>query len=199
MLLVIKQSTTGIIFYVNKAPIQWYSKRQNTIESSTFGSECVGLRTAVEMNEALRYKLRMMGVPVEGPTNCFCDNQSVVKNATIPQSSLLKKHNMVAYHKVRDAMGAARVANGKLRRLPYEILSGTCVQKMCSMYLASRSMTSVWANGALCVQAKEKGGQRKRKKETGPCEPSGKQKGKRKPGHVSRQVNKKKIRPHVGR
>ena len=110
-----RRSTTGIIMFINGAPISWYSKRQNTIESSTFGSEFVALRIAVEMNEALRYKLRMMGIPILGETNCFCDNQSVVTNSVLPQSTLAKKHNSVAYHKVREsvAMGAVRIAHEK--------------------------------------------------------------------------------------
>ena len=53
--LVTRRSTTGIIFFLNGAPIKWYSKRQNTIESSTFGSEFVALKIAMEMNDGLRY------------------------------------------------------------------------------------------------------------------------------------------------
>jgi len=41
--LVTRRSQTGILIFVNKAPIVWYSKRQNTVESSTFGSEFVAL------------------------------------------------------------------------------------------------------------------------------------------------------------
>ena len=112
---VTRRSTTGIIFFANGAPISWYSKRQNTIESSVFGSEFVALKIAMEMNEALRYKLRMMGVPIEGETSGFCDNKLVDTNATIPQSTLQKKHNMIAYHKVREsvASGAIRLRHEK--------------------------------------------------------------------------------------
>jgi hypothetical protein len=35
---VTRRSHTGILIYLNSAPIQWYSKAQNTVESSTFGS-----------------------------------------------------------------------------------------------------------------------------------------------------------------
>ena len=84
----------------------WYSKRQNTVESSTFGSEFVAMKTAVEQVEALRYKLRMMGVPVDGPTSVFCDNESVFKNSTRPESTLKKKHNAIAYHRTREAIAA---------------------------------------------------------------------------------------------
>jgi hypothetical protein len=110
-----RRSTTGIIFFLNTAPISWYSKRQNTIETSTFGSEYVALKIAVEMNEAIRYKLRMLGVEIGGPTNAFCDNKSVVTNLVLPQSTLSKKHNSIAYHKVRESVAseAIRIAHEK--------------------------------------------------------------------------------------
>jgi hypothetical protein len=38
-----RRSHSGIIIFLNKSPILWYSKRQNTVESSTFGSEFVAL------------------------------------------------------------------------------------------------------------------------------------------------------------
>ena len=64
--------------------ILWYSKCQNTVETSTFGSEYCAMKIAIDMIEGLRYKLRMMGIPLSGPTSVFCDNQSVVKNMTAP-------------------------------------------------------------------------------------------------------------------
>jgi len=104
-----RRSTTGVVIFLNGTPVKWYSKRQNTIETSTFGSEFVALKIAVEMNESLRYKLRMFGVPIDGPTNTFCDNQSVVNNVTKPESTLQKKHNSVAYHKVRESVAAGAI------------------------------------------------------------------------------------------
>jgi hypothetical protein len=64
------------------------------------------MRITTELIESLRYKLRMKGVPIETPTNVFCDNQSVVTNTTIPESTLRRKHNAIAYHKVREAVAA---------------------------------------------------------------------------------------------
>ena len=78
------RSYSDIIIYVNNAPIIWYSKRQNTVEASSFGSEFVALRLATEIIEALRYKLKYFVVPVEGPVDVFCDNKSVVGNSSIP-------------------------------------------------------------------------------------------------------------------
>ena len=59
-----RRSHTGIIIFVNSAPIVWYSKRQNTVESSTFGSELIALKQAVDMIEGLIYKIRMFGIPI---------------------------------------------------------------------------------------------------------------------------------------
>jgi hypothetical protein len=60
----------------------------------------------VEMMESLQYKLRMMGIPIDGPSNTFCDNKSIVTNATTPTSTLKKKHNSIAYHRVQEAVAA---------------------------------------------------------------------------------------------
>jgi hypothetical protein len=73
--------------FVNKALVMWYSKQQNTVETSTFGSKFVAMQIGTEMIEALHYKLRMFGVPIDGPANVFCDNGSVVNNTTLPEST----------------------------------------------------------------------------------------------------------------
>ena len=43
------------------------------------------------------------------------DNEAVVKNTTLPSSSLKKKHNAVAYHKVREAVAAEIVLVAKVK------------------------------------------------------------------------------------
>jgi hypothetical protein len=110
--LMTRRSHTGIIIYLNNTPVIWYSKRQNTVETSSFGSEFIALRIAVEMNEGLRYKLRMFGVPISEPTDIFCDNKSVVTNASIPSSMLGKKHNAICYHRVRESQAARTIRVG---------------------------------------------------------------------------------------
>jgi hypothetical protein len=110
---VTRRSHTGIFIFVQNAPIIWFSKKQNTVEAATFGSEFVALRICKEMIVALRYKLRMFGVPIEGPANVFCDNRGVVKNVSIPESTLMKKHNAINYHAVREAVAAGILRVGK--------------------------------------------------------------------------------------
>ena len=74
-----RKSQTGVLIFVNKAPIHWYSKKQNTVESSTFGAEFCAMKTALEMIEGLRYKLRMFGIPIDGPANVFVTMKLPIK------------------------------------------------------------------------------------------------------------------------
>ena len=110
---VTRRSHSGIIIFVQNAPIIWFSKRQNTVECATFGSELVAQRICKDLIVALRYKLRMFGIPINGPANVFCDNRGVVKNLSIPESTLLKKHNSINYHAVREAAAAGILRVGK--------------------------------------------------------------------------------------
>jgi hypothetical protein len=66
-----------------------------------------------ELIVALRYKLRMFGVDIDGPANVFCDNRGVVKNMSIPESTLMRKHNAINYHAVREAVAAEILRVGK--------------------------------------------------------------------------------------
>ena len=50
----------------------------------------------------LRYKLRTMGIHVEGCTYIYGDNQSVLANTMEPHSQLKKESNTVAYHHCRE-------------------------------------------------------------------------------------------------
>ena len=139
--LVNRRSHTGVIIFVNMAPITWYSKRQGTVEASTFGSEFVALRVGMEMNEGLRYKMRMMGIPLMGPSNVLCDNKSVVDNSSLPESQLKKKHLSIAYHYVREccAKQAARIAfeptDTNLADLCTKVLGPTRRKELCQRLL----------------------------------------------------------------
>ena len=104
--LITRRSVTGYIIFIGKSIIKWYSKRQNTVETSTYGSELVAMRIALEAILEIRYKLRSMGIKIEPTSTILCDNMSVIYNTQFPTSSLKKKHNAVAFHKVREAIAA---------------------------------------------------------------------------------------------
>ena len=87
----------------------WYSKRQNTVESSTFGAEFVALRIATEMINLFRYKIRVFEIPLDCPANVFCGNEAVYGNATFVESKLKRKHNSICFHLVREAVAAVKM------------------------------------------------------------------------------------------
>ena len=97
-----RRSRTGFFIFINSAPIVWFSKRQTRIENSVFGSEFIAMRTGLETVQGLRYKLRMMGIPVNTPTYIYGDNMSVIHNTSKPESVLRKKANSVCYHYIRE-------------------------------------------------------------------------------------------------
>ena len=103
---VTRRLVTGILLLLNNTPVRYISKRQKTVESSTYGSELVAARLATELVMETRCMLRDLGVPIDGPTVMFGDNMSVVLNTSVPSSMLKKKHNSIAYHIVREAIAA---------------------------------------------------------------------------------------------
>ena len=78
-----------------------------------FGSKFQAMKNAVELVEALRYKLRMFGVPIEEATNIFCNNKAVYKNTSLPESTLKENHHSIAYHRCREAVAAGTVRVAK--------------------------------------------------------------------------------------
>ena len=98
------RSATGIIHLLNKTPIGWFCKRQGTVETATYGSEFVAGRIAVEQIIDLRTTLRYFGARLAGPSVMFGDNKAVVDSGMIPSFRLKKRHNILAFHRVREAV-----------------------------------------------------------------------------------------------
>jgi hypothetical protein len=118
-----RRSRTGFFIMMNQAPIVWYSKRQPTVESSVFGAEFVAMKNGMEAVRGLRYKLRMMGVPLLGPSLIYGDNMSVIHNTQRPESMLKKKSNSICYHAIREAvaMGEIKTAHVSTHENPADI------------------------------------------------------------------------------
>ena len=131
-----RRSVTGIVVMLNNTIISAISKRQMTVETSTYGSELIAARTAVEMIVGMRYQLRMMGVNLDGPTVMFGDNMSVVISTTIPSSMLKKKHLAIAYHKVREAVAAGTIVFG-------HIISDTNIADICTKPLPNEGFHNI--------------------------------------------------------
>ena len=99
-----------IFCYVNKTPVDWYSKKQTTVETAAYGSEFVAAKTATEQIMDIRQTLRYLGAPIGAKSFLFGDNRSVVTSATLPHSTLTKRHNILAFHRVREAIAAKLMA-----------------------------------------------------------------------------------------
>jgi hypothetical protein len=71
---VTRRSRTGFIVYFNCAPIYWSSKKQTSVESSSFGSVFIVMKQCCEYLQGLCYKLWMMGILCTGPAYIQGDN-----------------------------------------------------------------------------------------------------------------------------
>ena len=100
------RSVTGVLHLMNKTPIDYYSKKQATVETATYGAEFVAARTCTEQIIDLRTTLRYLGVPIREKCYMFGDNESVVNSASIPHAKLHKRHVYLSFHRVREAIAA---------------------------------------------------------------------------------------------
>ena len=110
-----RRSITGMIIFAGKTPIFSQSKRQGSIESSTYGAEFCAMRSAVEETRSVRYMLRCLGVKVEYVSLLCGDNEGVIVNATVASSLLKKKHVAIAYHQTRGAAAAGIIHPIKIK------------------------------------------------------------------------------------
>jgi hypothetical protein len=119
------RAVTGTMHFVNGTPGDWYTKRQATVETATYGAEFVAARIAVDQIVDLRSTLRYLGVKVEGKSYLFSDSASVIASSTIPHASLKKRHNALSYHRVREAIAAGIIYLLKIegKYNPSDILS----------------------------------------------------------------------------
>ena len=120
-----RKAVTAVLHFLNQTPIDAYTKRQSTVETSTYGSEFVAAKTAVDQIIDIRTTLRYLGVPIRDKSYMFGDNRSVVTSSTIPNSTISERHHLASYHRVREAIAAKYISfhwnNGKSN--PADILS----------------------------------------------------------------------------
>ena len=85
---VTRRSQTGFLVKLNNSPIYWLTKKQSGIETSLFGSKFMAMKQCCEYIHGLQYKLRVMGIFVNGPAYIFGNNKSVLSNGSMPDSVL---------------------------------------------------------------------------------------------------------------
>ena len=96
------RSRSSFLTYMNIALVQRISKKQSTVETSVFGTELVTMKQSTDAVRGLRYKLRMMGIPISSHSYIYGDSASAVHNTSRPESVLKKKSNPVFYNAVHE-------------------------------------------------------------------------------------------------
>ena len=100
------RSVTGVLHLLNQSIIDYYTKKQPRVETATYGSEYMAARTATEQIMDLRTALRYLGVNISGPTYMFGDNSTVVNSSSTPKARLHKRHVILSFHRVREAIAS---------------------------------------------------------------------------------------------
>ena len=72
------------------------------------------MKQGMEALRGLRYKLRMMGVAILGPSYIYGKSMSVIHNTQRPESVLKKKSNSICYHAIREAVAMGECVTGHI-------------------------------------------------------------------------------------
>ena len=94
------------------------------METATYSSEFVAARTCVEQIP-LHHTLRYLDVPVTQMSQMFGDNNTVMDSATKINSMLHKRHTVLSFHRVHEAIAAGFIGFHHIpgARNPADVLS----------------------------------------------------------------------------
>jgi hypothetical protein len=94
------RSVTAILHFLNQTPMDWYSKKQATVETATFGSEFIAARTTIDQIVNLRMTLCYLGISIREKSYVFGNNKTVIDASSTPHAKLHKRHNALSFHHV---------------------------------------------------------------------------------------------------
>ena len=100
---------TTCLHFTNGTPIDAHSKKQAAVETAACGSEFVAARTCVEQMTDLHTTLRCLGVKVNGKSCMFGDNESAAKSSTTLCTESTKRHNLLSFHQVCEAIASGQI------------------------------------------------------------------------------------------
>ena len=124
------------MMYFQIALISWLSNKQATVEKAVFRLYFFAMPHGVETLRGIRYKLRMMGVPIDGPTYIFGENMSVIFNKSRLEYQLGNKSNITCYNDVREAVAMGECMTTNIPTLlnfadqPTNILYGSKMRRL---------------------------------------------------------------------
>jgi hypothetical protein len=103
------RSVTGILHMINKTPLDWYSKKQATVETATYGSEFVAARICTEAIIDLCNTLQSLSGSICSTSYMFGDNSLVVNSSMQVYPKLHKRHNMLSFQYVREGIASGMI------------------------------------------------------------------------------------------
>jgi hypothetical protein len=103
--MVTESSVTAILHFLNQTPMDWYSKKQATVKTTTFGSEFITARTTIDQIVNLQMTLRYLGVPIREKSYVFGDNKTII-NAHWPHMPSYTRDNALSFHCVWEAVAS---------------------------------------------------------------------------------------------
>ena len=108
------------------------------------------MKNAVDIIETLCYKLRMLGLIINVPTDIFGDSEAICANTTWPESLLTKKQHIIAYHHIQEAVaeGAFRLSKEhRLTNLDYSFtktMEAPSMDDLWAILCSNKSKLSLW-------------------------------------------------------
>lgn len=104
-----RRSTSGYIFFVNKAPISWCSKKQSVVALSSCEAEYIAACYAACQGTWLKELLNALKIIDESSVKLMMDNTSAINLARNPISHGRSKHIEVKFHYLRDMVNKGKV------------------------------------------------------------------------------------------
>ena len=92
--------------------IQWFSNKQAILETSVFEATFLGMKIVMETLRGIRYKLRVMGVPISGPSYIYSNSMLVIHNPQRPESKLKNKSRSIFYKTVCESVAMGKYLTG---------------------------------------------------------------------------------------
>ena len=102
--MITSRSVTGLLFFLNKNPVELYSKKQAKVDAATYRSEHSSSHTYVDQIVDLRITLRFLGVPLR-KNSCMCGhNKYIIDKSITSHSEIQKMHVALSFYRVRGTI-----------------------------------------------------------------------------------------------